>query len=553
MTTKIGSGRRSAGKATRRAGIVLAAWLGSWLLQPAAAETTPKLARLAQVGPWPAISALVGYRGRVWFANSVKFEDHNSADIYSFDPRTGRVRYEAQLFSQDAGEPVVHRGLLFWPFEDPRGDTSRAEFMVTDGREWEWGYVPDGVAAFHLHALAEHAGALYGATSAWRAAVHVSRDGGATWRQIHAQDNSPDEISRILAFATFRDRLYAAVTNRDRLSVKLLRLDGQAFRPVPGWPLGRALIGLTPFRGHLYGIQTGPEGRRVWRTDGNTAERVAGLDQQFVRDLTAGPGHLWAITARPQRGALWRSADGETWEKVWDFEAEEPFDVIVYAGAPYVGTLVEDGPASLWGPATPAPDAATAEHPPPLRPPHIPLSEPEARRDLARLDRLLADSDAYAKHGAAILAALKPLAFSGEPSIGQAFSAWLTRDYPRDPIRMYGGQVLMSRDKVARWYLLWGLAVNRNGRVPPDFVSGEWRPADPNPPQKFQERVPGAAWAMRWLGQSDKETIATLVAGLDRAELPLWLKGDLVGALTMLTGERFAYDFTAWRGWAASR
>lgn len=78
------------------------------------------LAPLARVAPWPAVSGLVGYGGRLWFANSVKYVNHNSADLYSYDPGTGRTRFERHLFSQDAGEPVVHRGLLYWPFEDSR-------------------------------------------------------------------------------------------------------------------------------------------------------------------------------------------------------------------------------------------------------------------------------------------------------------------------------------------------------------------------------------------------------------------------------------------------
>jgi hypothetical protein len=63
------------------------------------------LVPVARPGPWPGVSGLIGYAGRVWFVNSVKFVDHNSADIYSYDPATGAARYERHLFSQDAGAP----------------------------------------------------------------------------------------------------------------------------------------------------------------------------------------------------------------------------------------------------------------------------------------------------------------------------------------------------------------------------------------------------------------------------------------------------------------
>jgi hypothetical protein len=63
-------------------------------------------------------SRLIGYQDRLWLANSVKGVNHNSADLYSYDPDGGALRYERHLFSQDAGRPVVADGLLYWPFED---------------------------------------------------------------------------------------------------------------------------------------------------------------------------------------------------------------------------------------------------------------------------------------------------------------------------------------------------------------------------------------------------------------------------------------------------
>jgi outer membrane protein assembly factor BamB len=102
-----------------------------------------QLQPLAHVGPWPAVSKLIGYGGRLWFVNSVKFRNHNSADLHSYDPATGETRYETHLFSQDAGEPVVFAGRLYWPYEDPRASTGRGEFMVTDGSgRWDWRMLP---------------------------------------------------------------------------------------------------------------------------------------------------------------------------------------------------------------------------------------------------------------------------------------------------------------------------------------------------------------------------------------------------------------------------
>ncbi|MDX1575884.1 MAG: hypothetical protein R3285_06805, partial [Kiloniellales bacterium] len=95
--------------------------LGAWPGWPAlvglgllvlagAARAQEALPRLTEVGPWPVISRLLGYDGRLWFANSVKGRNHNSADVYSFDPERGVLRYERHLFSQDAGRPLVADG-----------------------------------------------------------------------------------------------------------------------------------------------------------------------------------------------------------------------------------------------------------------------------------------------------------------------------------------------------------------------------------------------------------------------------------------------------------
>ena len=44
-------------------------------------------------------------------------------------------------------------------------------------------------------------------------------------------------------------------------------------------------------------------------------------------------------------------------------------------------------------------------------------------------------------------------------------------------------------------------------------------------------------------------TVASLIRLLGRAGLPQWFKGDVVGSLPRLTGQRFAYDFAAWEQW----
>ena len=58
---------------------------------------------------------------------------------------------------------------------------------------------------------------------------------------------------------------------------------------------------------------------------------------------------------------------------------------------------------------------------------------------------------------------------------------------------------------------------------------------------------------MAQLGQGDIASIAALVAHLDGPGDPNWLAGDIVGALTVLTGQRFGHDYDAWRAWWAQQ
>lgn len=71
----------------------------------------------------------------------------------------------------------------------------------------------------------------------------------------------------------------------------------------------------------------------------------------------------------------------------------------------------------------------------------------------------------------------------------------------------------------------------------------------PNSFEKNFEPQLAAIWAVAASGQKDVATIDALVARLDATGDPLWLRAQIVGALTALTGGRFAYDIEKWRKW----
>ena len=106
---------------------------------PAAVAAAEELPVRARIGPWPTLSKPVAFDGRLWVVNSVLGVNHNSADLYSIDPVGGERRYERHLFSQDAGRPLVHGGLLYWPSEDTRFSLGWGDFSVTNGRDWATG------------------------------------------------------------------------------------------------------------------------------------------------------------------------------------------------------------------------------------------------------------------------------------------------------------------------------------------------------------------------------------------------------------------------------
>lgn len=503
------------------------------------------LVPLARPGPWSGVSGLIGYGDRLWFVNSIKFINHNSADIYSYDPVNGETRYERHLFSQDAGEPVVYGGLLFWPFEDARFSAGSGEYMVTNGRTWQWRTMPEG-QVFHVHAMTTHRSALIAATSAWRAGLQRSED-GVTWKIIYDHPSPPRTVTRITSLATLGETLYAGLTDYRPNGTKLLRWAGDTLHPVPGWPAGTTVTTLRAYRGWLYGVNTSANGSTLWRTDGKTTQQITDLKGYHVTDLAAGPDALWAVTADRNSGILWRSADGMAWHREQRFKDATPLDVHIYSGKVYVGTTGPAEHGTLWGPSKPSNRETRS-----AVPPHIPAPPPRAvdklQQQLDALDRLLGDESNYANHRARLLATLEPLALSRMSKAGTALAARLDRPLPSSTITMFGRQLTVAKARMARWYLLRAIALNGHGRISSDLLLEPWT-QQPNRPQKYLYLPSAAAWTTAELGQADDETIGTLIAALGSTEHPLWVKGDYIGALTALSGQRFGYDDAAWRAW----
>ena len=321
--------------------------LAAFALPVGPATGEEPLPRLAEVGPWPAVSRLVAYRGRLWFANSVKGRNHNSADLYSYDPARGELRYEQHLFSQDAGKPLVFEGRLYWPYEDPRVSLGWGEILVTDGADWQGLTLPTA-AIYHVHALAESGGRLLAATSAWRAGLQVSDDGGVSWRQIYDHPTPEGRVSRITRLLRLGDRLLAYLVMRG--GRRLLVVESDRVADLPGWPEDAALRGWARLNGWVYLLVATDAGVAVWRSDGATIEAMTPPRPDWqLRGLAADAGGLWAVGLDGDAGRLWRSPDGRRWQVLHPIVDGRPHEVLVYAGSVFVGGAGADGRGRALG------------------------------------------------------------------------------------------------------------------------------------------------------------------------------------------------------------
>ncbi len=521
-----------------REGLIAAAIL-TGPTQGQAQETLPVL---AEIGPWPVLSYPIAFAGRLWMVNSVKGRNHNSADVYSYHPGDGDLRYERHLFSQDAGQPAVAGGLLYWPFEDSRFSLGWGHFMVTDGVRWQYRTIPTA-RSFHTHAMTEAGGRLVAATSAWRAGLQASADGGATWRQVYDHPTPNRQVSRIIDLAGVRDLAIGYLIQRDRR--QLLRLDGDSVEGLPGWPEDRSVFGLTATADRLYAGVREDRGIAIWTSDGRTSHRLSGPREGWrIRDLSTANGALWALSATAGGGQVWRSESGKDWRIIHEVVGGDPLDMAVVGGRIFVTGAGEDGRGILWGPK---PDGMTAT----LTAARLePSPQPSAEVDWAEagrnLDALFADPASYGRHGADLRDAVYSYAAANPPP--RFFADRLEGLLPDHPIDLIGGQVTVPAADLGRWILLWGMTVSGSGEVPKSLLSEPWS-APPNPSEKYFAAPPAAMWAAATIGQLNHDTIESLIRRLGRMDEPRWLHGDAVGALSALTDRGFGYDAGAWRAW----
>lgn len=523
-----------------------------WLsLPPSLAQP---LVELARPGPWAGISGLMAYHGKLYFVNSQIFVNHNAADIYSYDlngpqaggragPQAGgranhrTLRFEHRLFSQDTGTPALIDGLMYWPFEDPRFSTTHGEYIVSNGRTWQWRMAPE-IRGFHVHAMQGHQGAIYTLASGWRGRIYRSTDRGQTWTRLYEHPTPDGYVSRVTAMVSQQATLYFGVTAwAEDDTVKLLYMQGDRVHPVPSWPTGHAIGALSAFRGHVYAVNRTGDTSRVWRYQaGEPAQPLTALDRYRVQAFAATPTVLWAVSTGPQGGLLWRSTDGHTWQQSQSFP-DMPVAITVANGQVFVGTYNQERGGALWGPVTSQPRVPATPATLPARPARK-LSPGALKQAVQALDDALFNVEPK-QYRQRLIRALLPLALSHDPAAGAVLSERLKGPLPETPVKRMIGTATMPAVRMAQWYLLFAVALNGHGHIPPALLSQPWD-VPPNQAEKYFAPMPAATWAVSELGQSDPDTQAALRQAL-RSEAPDWTKGDVLLALHRLHGVPFRY------------
>lgn len=509
------------------------------------AENPVRLDVLARVGPWPVASRLVGYRGRLWFAGSVKGVNHNSADLWSLDPASGDLRLERTLFSQDAAVPLVRDGLLYWPYEDALMAFGDGVIAVTDGENWAELTVP-GDPIYHTYQMLDWKGDLLALAAAGDTALHRSRDGGAHWQRIVLQTAPPRKIARLTELTPFDGAVFAVL--RDRREHRLTRWsgeDGEQFEDVRPWPRDRYVNGLAVHGDALYALVGKGAEREIWRHDGKTSERVGPVGR--LVDLASDGERLWLVTLD---GRLLWSRNGTDWMRDGRVRGGRPRELAVIDGGLFVSGAGDDGKGIVWGPkghritATPG----GARLPDPLPPPSASIDW-TARGEA--IDRMLADPALFRERGLdPVQAALRQAVRDG--ASGGFFAARLNAPMSDVAFDGFGGAMrLQSRDVVAVMVLA-SMADARQPGVPLRYLRQSWR-SEPNSYEKYFEPPMAAINAVAWSRQGDPATVDTLLTRLDTPGDPDWLRSQIIGALTAATGQHFGYDVAAWRAWNAGR
>jgi hypothetical protein len=396
-----------------------------------------------------------------------------------------------------------------------------------------------------VHGALELDGRLWLAASWGSPVLLASVDAGRSWQIEYLAPDPNGRIDRVLRLEKLGSDLYGYLLEGVRKGEhSLVRLRDGALVSVPGWPERSEILSLTAFQGWLYASIPAPNGGALWRTNGLRSERMDDAPRA-VRDLASDGNAIWALSARREGGSVWRSSDGRRWVHDAELPTGLPREIALYAGEPYVGGRGPRRRGALWGPPSPGP----VESPLPADPPFPAQLAPDLDWAAAgaAIDRALADPESYAHGARGLIELLLPLALAEPPQA--FFTERLRANFAAGDVDLLGGRgPRVPLDKLGPWALFWAMAVSGQGPVPVEWLSTPWS-SEPNEREKYFEPAVGAIAATSWTGEGDLATLEALMRRLDSETDPDWLTGDVIGALSVLTEQRFGYDVAAWKAW----
>ena len=168
----------------------------------------------------------------------------------------------------------------------------------------------------------------------------------------------------------------------------------------------------------------------------------------------------------------------------------------------------------------------------------------------AELDEVLGGKTHYRNHARGRLRKLIFEAVEPGPPPG-FFARRLKASTPRGTVKAFGGGLPVEASDIAQTLLFWAMGLSKRQEIPAAILSLPWKTAA-NSFEKYFDPQLAAIWAVAAAGQKDAATVKALIERLDSEGDPLWLRSQIIGALTALTGKRYAYDIGRWREWWAS-
>lgn len=523
-----------------------------WLLIATTANTVANElsapARVTTLTPWPAITQLINYQNKLWFVHSDPYQDTNAANIYSFDPQTGLTQFERSLFSQDAGKPVIHNNLLFWPFEDPRRSAGSGEYAITNGIDWQWRIMQTG-NAMHVHALTTCNNQVIAVTGSWTGQA-LALQGNNTWTLQQEYPSGKASFSRLVDALEYKGDCYVAASSNNDPQVKMLRSTDHEFLPVDGWPVSDRVDGLTLHKNKLYAWADIKKDRTLHAYDGTNVQAIPIDKGHRIRDLYSNGNALYVISSKGSSGTLWSLNEKNQLVPV----SELPFIPLSLtadsAGHLYIGSFDRSG-AALWKIVNRSPLNEST----PLLVSDLKIdttadiSEVDFSEQFEILRSLITDPSNGANNGSALRSALGRPEHLTHPKFANVLTRLLEVPLPDTTVSMFNGREVVWTDLV-HWYLLTSMAINGHGTVDTTLLNQPWTKNE-NRSSKYFDPTIAAIVTSGWIKQSDQKTINTLIKRLTTpGNDPVWLQTDVAGALTAITGQRFGLDGAAWVRWA---